>query len=154
MKTALPCASLFLRTVQSPVRGTESTPSAHTLFSRREQANSFLIFKQMMKPSDTAKPLLLAPAGNWECAHAAVENGADAIYFGVGHFNARARAGDFTEQELPTLMAFLHKRGVRGYAAFNTLVFTSELPAAEQSLRAIISAGVDAAIVQDVGNFA
>ncbi|MDR2513035.1 MAG: U32 family peptidase [Puniceicoccales bacterium] len=104
-----------------------------------------------MQPSGIAKPLILAPAGNWECARAAVENGADAIYFGIGQFNARARAGDFAEGELPALMTFLHKRGVRGYATFNTLVFTGELPAAERSLRAIITAGVDAAIVQDVG---
>jgi putative protease len=96
-------------------------------------------------------PELLAPAGDWECARAAVENGADAIYFGLDRFNARMRAHNFTEADLPDLMAFLHRRGVRGYVTFNTLVFTAELPDAEQYLRAIIAAGVDAAIVQDVG---
>lgn len=96
-------------------------------------------------------PELLAPAGDWECAKAAVENGADAIYFGLEKFNARMRAHNFTEADLPRLMEFLHLRGVRGYVTFNTLVFPSELPQAEHYLRAIIAAGVDAAIVQDVG---
>src|SRR5437879_11541018 len=96
-------------------------------------------------------PELLAPAGDWDCARAAVENGADAIYFGLERFNARMRAQNFTEAELPRLMEFLHRRGVKGYVTFNTLVFENELPDATEYLRTIISAGVDAAIVQDVG---
>ena len=96
-------------------------------------------------------PELLAPAGDWECAKAAVENGADAIYFGLDRFNARMRAQNFTEADLPKLMEFLHRRGVRGYVTFNTLVFANELADAEQYLRTIIAAGVDAAIVQDIG---
>ena len=96
-------------------------------------------------------PELLAPAGDWECAKAAVENGADAIYFGLDKFNARMRANNFTEADLPRLMEFLHRRGVKGYVTFNTLVFQNEIADAENYLRAIISAGVDAAIVQDVG---
>ncbi|HEX3890051.1 MAG TPA: U32 family peptidase, partial [Verrucomicrobiae bacterium] len=96
-------------------------------------------------------PELLAPAGDWDCAKAAVENGADAIYFGLEKFNARMRAHNFTEADLPKLMEFLHRRGVKGYVTFNTLVFENELADAEKYLRAIISAGVDAAIVQDAG---
>ena len=96
-------------------------------------------------------PELLAPAGDWDCAKAAVENGADAIYFGLDKFNARMRAHNFTESDLPKLMEFLHRRGVKGYVTFNTLVFQNEMADAENYLRAIISAGVDAAIVQDVG---
>src|ERR1700728_1626194 len=96
-------------------------------------------------------PELLAPVGDWDCAKAAVENGADAIYFGLEKFNARMRAHNFTEADLPKLMEFLHRRGVKGYVTFNTLVFENELADAEKYLRAIISAGVDAAIVQDVG---
>jgi putative protease len=98
-----------------------------------------------------ARPELLAPAGDWECARAAVENGADAIYFGLERFNARMRAKNFTQADLPALMAFLHRRGVRGYVTFNTLVFANELAEAEDYLRTIMAAGVDAAIVQDVG---
>ena len=96
-------------------------------------------------------PELLAPAGDWECAKAAVENGADAIYFGLDKFNARMRANNFTEADLPKLMEFLHRRGVKGYITFNTLVFENEIADAQKYLRAIIAAGVDAAIVQDVG---
>ena len=97
------------------------------------------------------RPELLAPAGDWDCARAAVENGADAIYFGLERFNARMRAQNFTVADLPRLMEFLHRRGVRGYVTFNTLVFADELTAAGEYLRAIITAGVDAAIVQDIG---
>src|SRR5580658_9343835 len=101
--------------------------------------------------SAPARPELLAPAGDWECAKAAVENGADAIYFGLDRFNARMRAHNFTEADLPRLMDFLHRRGVKGYVTFNTLVFANEMADAEQYLRTIIAAGVDAAIVQDIG---
>ncbi|MEM6448683.1 MAG: DUF3656 domain-containing protein [Cyanobacteria bacterium P01_D01_bin.105] len=101
--------------------------------------------------SATLAPELLAPAGSWDCAKAAVENGADAIYFGLDRFNARMRAHNFTTEDLPELMAFLHSRGVRGYITLNTLVFPKELKAAAHYLRTVMSAGVDAAIVQDVG---
>ncbi len=101
--------------------------------------------------SARSRPELLAPAGDWECARAAVENGADAIYFGLERFNARMRAHNFTQADLPALMAFLHERGVRGYVTFNTLVFADELESAADYLRTIIASGVDAAIVQDVG---
>lgn len=102
------------------------------------------------KPS-SARPEILAPAGDWECARAAVENGADAIYFGLDRHNARIRANNFTLEDLPELMRFLHRRGVRGYLTFNTLVFPSEWEEVRSILRAAIAAGVDAAIVQDVG---
>jgi U32 family peptidase len=96
-------------------------------------------------------PELLAPAGDWDCARAAMENGADAIYFGLEKFNARIRANNFTDADLPKLMEFLHRRGVKGYATFNTLVFENEMAEAEQHLQVMIAAGVDGAIVQDVG---
>lgn len=112
-------------------------------------------FAQPPAPSNTNTPLqrptLLAPAGNWDCAKAAIENGADAIYFGLDRFNARMRADNFTEADLPDLMASLHQRGVKGYVTLNTLIFQNELPAVEQYLRTIIAAGADAVIVQDVG---
>ncbi|MFI5337280.1 MAG: peptidase U32 family protein, partial [Opitutales bacterium] len=102
-------------------------------------------------PLPPVRPEILAPAGDWECARAAVENGADAIYFGLERFNARMRARNFTLADLPRLMEFLHRRGVRGYVTFNTLVFADELADAEDYLKGIIAAGADAAIVQDVG---
>ncbi|MEJ6636091.1 MAG: U32 family peptidase [Akkermansiaceae bacterium] len=94
---------------------------------------------------------LLAPAGNWDCARAAVANGADAIFFGLPRFNARMRADNFTEEDLPELMDFLHRHGVRGFVAFNTLVFPSELGVAVEQIEMMARAGVDAVIVQDLG---
>ena len=95
---------------------------------------------------------LLAPAGNWDCARAAVENGANAIYFGLDcGFNARARAANFDREDLPDLMEFLHRRGVRGYVTLNTLVFTSELAELEDVIRGVARAGVDAVLTQDLG---
>lgn len=99
----------------------------------------------------SSKPELLSPAGNWDCARAAVANGADAIYFGLPRFNARLRADNFTAEDLPPLMEFLHQHGVRGYCAFNTLIFTSELADAARQLELLEDAGVDAVIIQDIG---
>ena len=69
------------------------------------------------------KPEILAPAGDFESVRAAVENGADAVYFGVRKWNARARAANFAPEELPELLAFLRLRGVKGYLAFNTVFY-------------------------------
>lgn len=96
-------------------------------------------------------PELLSPAGNWDCARAAVAAGADAIFFGLPAFNARLRADNFTESDLPELMDFLHRHGVKGFVAMNTLIFTGELEAAEAQLRKIAAARVDALIIQDLG---
>lgn len=94
---------------------------------------------------------LLAPAGDWECLKAAVANGADAVFFGVEKFNARARAHNFQSGELPEIMKFLHRYGVKGFLTFNILVFEDELPEAARVVEACIDAGVDAVIVQDLG---
>jgi putative protease len=98
------------------------------------------------------KPELLAPAGDRLCITAAVENGADAVYFGLEcGFNARARATNLHVETLPEVMAFLHERGVRGFVTLNTLVFVSELPAIERTVIQLTEAGVDAVLVQDIG---
>ena len=96
-------------------------------------------------------PELLAPAGNMECVRAAVANGADAVYLGLPRFNARVRADNFTAEELPGVVEFCHRYGVRVYVAFNTLIFTGELEDAAEQLRFLSRAGVDAIIVQDIG---
>ncbi|TMB34616.1 MAG: U32 family peptidase [Deltaproteobacteria bacterium] len=99
-----------------------------------------------------ARPELLAPAGDEESLRAAVAAGADAVYFGLrGGFNARARADNFAIEDLPRVFDFLHRKGVQGFITFNTLVFDSELPFAEQTLSAIARAGADAILVQDLG---
>lgn len=94
---------------------------------------------------------LLAPAGNWDCLRAAVANGADAVYFGVDKYNARVRAKNFQVDELPQIMAYLHKYNVKGYVTFNILIFENELAEAKQLANSCIDAGVDALIVQDIG---
>jgi len=97
-------------------------------------------------------PELLAPAGDWDCVRAAIENGADAVYFGLATgFNARARAANFPLEDLPALMQTLHLRGLRGYATLNTLVFSDELADFARVVAAVAEAGVDAVLVQDVG---
>ena len=98
-----------------------------------------------------ARPEVLAPVGSPEALRAAVESGADAVYFGLERWNARERAQNFTLAQLPAIVAGLHQRGVKAYVTFNTLVYESELPAAEEMLRGIAAAGTDAIIVQDLG---
>jgi putative protease len=95
---------------------------------------------------------LLAPAGDRLCISAAVENGADAVYFGLEcGFNARARATNLHLDALPEVMCFLHERGVRGYVTLNTLVFPAELKTVERHIVRLTEAGVDAVLVQDLG---
>jgi U32 family peptidase len=96
------------------------------------------------------KPEIMSPAGYWPQLNAAIEAGADAVYFGLKHFTARAKVG-FTLSELPEVMQSLHGRGVKGYITFNTLVFDHELREAVKTIEAIAKAGADALIVQDVG---
>eukprot|EP00884_Botryococcus_braunii_P013545 jgi/Botrbrau1/22191/Bobra.168_1s0023.1 len=94
-------------------------------------------------------PEVLAPAGGWPQLRAAVENGADAVYFGLTLFNARARANNFTPEELEEVMRYLRVRGVKGFVTLNTLIFDEELPEVEAYIRHISQCGVDAVIVQD-----
>ncbi|MEY4359362.1 MAG: hypothetical protein RLZZ631_848 [Cyanobacteriota bacterium] len=96
-------------------------------------------------------PELLAPAGCWSSLKAAVANGADAVYFGVEQFNARLRAENFRTADLPEVMDWLHRRGVKGFLTVNVLVFPAELEQAADLLLAAEAAGVDAVIVQDIG---
>jgi len=99
-------------------------------------------------------PELLAPAGSEECLYAAVENGADAVYFGLAkphNFNARGRAENIPLEKLGGVLDFLHRRGVKGYLTLNTLITFEELSAVESLLREIAAAGADAVIVQDIG---
>ena len=98
-------------------------------------------------PSRT-KPEIKSPAGHWPQLHAAVEAGADAVYFGLTHFTARAKSG-FSMAELPEALRTLHRRGVKGYVTFNTLIFDNELQSAARALAAIAEAGADAILVQD-----
>ena len=94
---------------------------------------------------------LLSPAGSLDALHAAVCNGADAVYLGAEGFNARAGARNFTLDELPEAVRYCHVRGVRVYLTLNTLVTDRELPKVAEHIAAAARAGVDALIVQDLG---
>src|SRR5258708_6882996 len=96
------------------------------------------------------KPEVMSPAGYWPQLRAAIEAGADAGFFGLKHFTARAKVG-FSLAEMPEGVAALHRRGVKGYITFNTLVFNHELDEAARALAGIAEAGADALIIQDVG---
>jgi U32 family peptidase len=90
----------------------------------------------------------MSPAGYWPQLRAAIEAGADSVYFGLKHFSARAKVG-FSVEELPEAVRTLHARGVRGYLTFNTLVFENEMEEAAETIASVAQAGIDALIVQD-----
>ncbi|CAM4343989.1 U32 family peptidase [Deinococcus marmoris] len=113
----------------------------------------------MLRPR--VKPEVMSPVGGFPQLKAAVEAGADAVFFGVNPasgegradgagFHARAKVG-FDAEALPEIMRGLHARGVQGFVTFNVLVFDRELRDAERQLMALAEAGVDALIVQDHG---
>jgi len=97
------------------------------------------------------RPEVLAPAGDPLALEAAIAAGADAVYFGVDGFNARARAQNFSVEGLPDTVGRLHERRVKAHLTLNTLVFDAELDAWAEVVRAAEHAGVDAVIVQDLG---
>lgn len=97
------------------------------------------------------KPELLAPAGSMESLCAAVDNGADAVYFGVGSYNARSRADNFTIETIGEAILYCHCRGARAYLAANTLLKDAEITDAVFIIEKAYEAGIDAVIVQDIG---
>ena len=95
-------------------------------------------------------PELLAPAGSYEAAMAALCNGADAIYLGAAAFGARASAG-FSQQELKQVIDLYHFYGRRVYVTVNTLVKQRELDGVRDTLRMLSDLRADAVLVQDLG---
>lgn len=94
---------------------------------------------------------ILAPAGTWEALTAAVRSGANAVYLGVGDFNARRNATNFQLSELKDIITYCHIRGVKVHLALNTLVSDAELPAALEIIECGCAFGADAFIIQDLG---
>ena len=99
----------------------------------------------------TDKCELLSPAGNIECALAAIDAGADAVYCGLGRFNARCRAENFDTGKLGALIDHMHSKGKKLYLTFNTLLFEDELEAAGEMLADLVQLAPDALIVHDPG---
>ncbi|HWS29514.1 MAG TPA: U32 family peptidase [Clostridia bacterium] len=94
---------------------------------------------------------LLSPAGNRESLVAAVQNGADAVYFGGGFFNARKNAANFSGAALREAINYCRIRNVKTYITLNTLLLDKEMEAAFSFAREIYTCGADAVIVQDMG---
>lgn len=94
---------------------------------------------------------LLAPAGSSEALHAAVENGADAVYLGGKLFSARQQADNFDMAVLKQELEYAHARGVHIYLTMNTLVSDDEMKQALKFAAEAREAGIDGIIVQDLG---
>jgi putative protease len=92
---------------------------------------------------------LLAPAGDFACLEAALEAGADAVYFGLESLNARRRARNFSPEEFARAVAAAHARGARAYLALNIDLAERELGEAARSLELARSCGADAVLVRD-----
>ncbi|MFH1836399.1 MAG: peptidase U32 family protein [Methanobacteriota archaeon] len=93
---------------------------------------------------------LLSPAGGWDCLKAAVSEGADAVYFGVGKYNARLRAENFRVEDLGAVVGYCHDRGVKAHLALNTLVKNSELSDYFKLVERAYAENADAVILQEV----
>lgn len=97
------------------------------------------------------KSELLLPVGNMQMCLAAIHNGADAIYVGMPHFNARGRTADFSVSELQEMIEICHLYGVKVNLAFNVVIFEEEMNAVIDILHQVLPLRPDALIVQDVG---
>ena len=94
---------------------------------------------------------LLSPVGNFECLKSAVQNGADAVYFGASSFGARAFAGNFDDEELNKAINYAKLRGVKTHLTLNTLIKEDEFSDAFDLAKKAYEFGIDAIIVQDLG---
>ena len=94
---------------------------------------------------------LLAPAGNMECLMAAVNSGADAVYFAGKSFGARSFADNFSYQELGEAISYCHLRGVKAYITVNTMTLDREFDELDEFIKALADQGADGVIVQDLG---
>ena len=94
---------------------------------------------------------IMAPAGGFDCLHAAIQGGADSVYFGIGHLNMRSHsAGNFTREDLPEIMRICRESGIKAYMTLNITLYGEDLQAAYDTLDAAKAAGVDAVIASDM----
>ena len=93
----------------------------------------------------------MAPAGNFECLRAAIQGGADSVYFGVGHLNMRSHsAGNFQPEDLKEVVGICREAGVKSYLTLNICLYQDDLAAMRETLDAAREAGVDAIIASDM----
>jgi len=94
---------------------------------------------------------IMAPAGNFECLHAAIQGGADSVYFGIGRLNMRSHsANNFTPEDLPEVVRICKENGVKTYLTLNIVLYGEDIQDAHVALDAAKAAGVDAVIASDM----
>ena len=93
----------------------------------------------------------MAPAGGFDCLQAAIQGGANSVYFGIGRLNMRSRsAANFLPEDLPEVVRICREAGVRSYLTLNITLFQDDLSAMREALDAARAAGVDAVIASDI----
>ena len=93
----------------------------------------------------------MSPAGNFECLQAAIQGGADSVYFGVGRLNMRSHsANNFAPEDLAEVVRICHEAGVRAYLTLNIVLYPEDLQPMREALDAARAAGVDAVIASDI----
>ena len=97
------------------------------------------------------EPELLLPVGTRDMLESAINNGADAVYYGVPHWNARGRTEDFSFEDVEEMIRYARLRGVKTYLAMNILIFEREIQELPEFLERLISLKPDAFIIQDIG---
>lgn len=108
-------------------------------------------YKRFGRDESMNKVELLAPAGNEESLHAAVQSGTDAVYLGGSKFSARAYASNFDEESMEKVVDYCHLYGVKVYVTVNTLIKENEIEEALNYAALLYKIGVDALIIQDLG---
>ena len=94
---------------------------------------------------------IMAPAGNFECLRAAIQGGADSVYFGVGNLNMRSHsANNFSAEDLPEVVRICREAGVKTYLTLNIVLYQEDLDAMRHTLDMAMEAGVDAIIASDM----
>lgn len=94
---------------------------------------------------------IMAPAGNFECLHAAIQGGADSVYFGIGNLNMRSHsANNFRSEDLPEICSICRSHGVKSYLTLNIVLYDEDLADMRRTLDAAREAGVTAVIASDM----
>jgi len=101
-------------------------------------------------PTTHQAPELMAPAGDWTMLRTAVNEGADAVYFGIDKLNMRAKARNFSIEDLPEIAKFCRSNKVKTYLTLNTIVFEDELVEAEKIILGAKKAKIDRIICWDL----
>lgn len=104
-----------------------------------------------MEPAVTPGQIeVMAPAGSFDSLRAAVEGGANSVYFGIGHLNMRSKsAGNFSPDDLPRIARYCRMKGVKSYLALNTVIYDREIDLSRRMIDQAQEAGIDAVILSD-----